>query len=1001
MNRVQKITSLFVALIMVMGMTLMPIGVSAAETTAAYIGDVSKDWHDSLAAELGVTFTDYSASTMEEAQIHASAFNQGTLYNYIVIDASLVKDSASYEYLENILLSMLKVNNASIPAVCVVAENSENLAPLKSVCENFGVDLIGLQNKGEEEEGKYIAANFNKAAMKAPVPANKQSAYSHAIYPVNQLSESITITDTTKTFPVYGSYVIVKTDASGSGTFSANVGGATGTGFIKENLASGATYSAYRLGQGQHELQITATGTVTVTAIYSDAAPIYESLVMLGFEDNDLSTSTTNKSGNAAWVDLEVVSDSEKGNVLNVKGKRSDRNGALVIPVMLRHGQKYRVSGQFKAVSMTNYDTDAMNIYFYQKGYADPAASEKVLSGAHATGKREMITPTVGAWQNFSTEFTPTHQGKISGATVDVSDYAEICFMLGGGLNDCEYRIDNIVIEPVVDEDTALKIGYPGSKYENGLIQNFNDGTKVTEWGNRAATNVVQADGTLKITTTGGGGGNVPELARINPVYITPGRYYKVSYSVWTTDDAEYTFGFNPYHNASRQQLSDGTTALKAGVVRTSTVSSDKVTKAKTTYEHIFNLGRTGASDDAGYTTFILSLANGDGTAITNDAASWNGKIIYMDDFKIEPLDIVYNGDFEKGAAYYGADSALTASIVEEDGNSVLMVDTPAANSYIKFYPDLFQGRAYRISMDVKGDAEAVNADGKITATFETTSAMGNYSPSPISNKAVTTEWKTITADFAYHNNTYPYQTFPILKISPTTTGSAGNIYIDNVKIEEISLKENYVQGRDLYGGSFRERVVMGSDDAYFKNGFLYKIYSKDESGNETIYNFDEGKVHRVMFNLNAPDERIDILMDSAIVWGSAKTTLGYGAISEWETVKLGTVKRSNASVTAEFTAKDLSENAILSGKADVDNNDAAKNVVVIMAVYDAYDTLIEAKMSDVTQIGKQGKVSVTINSEKLKDTANSAKLFVLDYNTLCPYVDLEEGVTHITKPTE
>lgn len=1000
MNRVRKLTSLLVALIMVMSITIMPTGVSAAQT-AAYIGDTSQDWHDSLAAELGVTFTDYSASTMEEAQIHASAFAQNTLYNYVVIDASLVgDDAASYEYLENILLSMLKVNQSDVPAVCVVADNSDSSAALKSVCENFGVDLIGLQDIGEEDAGSYIAANFNKAAMKAPVPENKQSAYSHAIYPVNHISEPVTITDgATETFIVYGSYVIVQTDATQSGTFSANVGGPIHTESLKSNLASGSTYSFYRLGQGQHELQITAEGTVAVTAIYSDAKPLYESLVMLGFEDNDLSASTTNRTGGTSKVDLKVVNDSEKGNVLNVKGKLANNNGALVIPAMLRHGQKYRISGQFKVLSMQN-DGDYLNLYINQKIYADDSAEEKILSGGQGQGHRSMLKPVIGEWVDFSVEYTPTHTVTSGGNTVEASDYTEISFMLGSGTDTCEYRIDNIVIEPVV-EDTALKIGYPGSKYENGLIQDFNDGTKVADWGNRSATNNVQTDGTLKIATDNIGNYN-PEIARINNIYLTPGRYYKLSYSVWTTDDEEYTFKIVPYHTgATRQLRSDGTAAL-ATVTKTDGYT-DKVTKTKTTYEHIFNLGRTAASDDAGITTFMLSLLDSTGAEFEKTAEAWGNRTIYMDDFKLEPLDIAYNGDFENGAKYYGAHGGLATSVVEEDGNNVLKVDTPAGFP-VSFYPDLFKGRAYKLSMDVKGDADAVAAGGNITATFETGSSLGNYSYNALSKVMVTEEWQTLTNTFVFKDSNttpYPYQAFPQLKIKPSSTGKAGDIFIDNVKIEEVSLTGYHLQEKNIYGGNFRERVLVANDDKTFKDGFLYKVYSKDESGNEDIYTFGESKEWRFVFNLNSPDERIDIFMDSAFVWGSDKVTYGYGDISEWETMKLGTVKRSNAKITAEFTAKDFSTNAILKGKADVDNNDVSKKMVVLMAVYDADNKLIDVKMSGVTEVGKQGKASVTIESAALSNTANSAKLFVVESGALMPYVNLTEGVTYITKTAQ
>ena len=922
-----------------------------------------------------------------------SAFQTSEVYNYVVIDASLVRDAASYEYLENILLSMLKVNHANVPAVCVVADNSESSATLKSICENFGVDLIGLQNKGEEDPGSYIAANFKKAAMKAPVPENKYSAYSHAIYPVNHISESVTITDTTKTFTVYGSYVIVKTDSSQSGTFSANVGGPIHTESLKSNLASGTTYSFYRLGQGQHELQITAEGTVAVTAIYSDAKPLYESLVMLGFEDNDLSASTTNRTGGTSKVDLKVVSDSEKGNVLNVKGIN---NGSLVIPAKLSHGQKYRISGQFKVLSMQN-DGDYLNLYINQKTYADDSAEEKILSGNQVQGTRKYLKPVIGEWVDFSEEYTPAHTVN----DVETSDYTEISFMLGSGYDTCEYRIDNIVIEPVV-EDTALKIGYPGSKYENGLIQDFNDDEIVSDWGNRSATNVVQNDGTLKIATDNVGKYN-PEIARINNIYLTPGRYYKVSFSVWTTDDEEYTLNMYPLRGATRQLRSDGTTPLAPAPATSSYKFNDKVTKTKTTYEHIFNLerqnvsGNTKSSDDAGVTSLVLQLFDSNGAKFE----TWGNKTIYMDDFKLEPLELAYNGDFEKGAAYYGAHGGLATSIVEEDGNNVLKVDTPCGYP-VSFYPDLFQGRAYRISMDIKGDADAVAAGGKVTATFETTSDLGGYSTSPISNVAVTTEWKTITAGFAYHNDNYLYQAFPHLKIKPSSTGSAGNIFIDNVKVEEISLAGNYIQDKNIYGGNFRERVVMGSDDKNFKDGFLYKVYSEDENDDETIYTFGEGKVHRVMFNLNSPDERIDILMDSAIVWGSAKATLGYGDISEWGTVKLGTVKRSNAKITAEFTTSDFTKDAILKGKADVDNNDTPKSIVVLMAVYNSDNKLIDVKKSAAVEVGKQGKKTVTIESAALSDTANSAKLFVLDsVTTISPYIPLVEGESFITKTVQ
>lgn len=993
MKSLKKVTSLLLSFLMVVSIFVLPI--SAAEKDLVYVGK-GNDW----SAAIGATKT-YTVNTIEEAQLYLN--DLVTLQPVsVVIDGSIINNS---EYLENVLLSLLEVTCENAAKVTIVFDG-EIGAATADICENFDAKAISLAEAEEGAEASYITKNLAASVIDAPVPELKKSSLSRAMLPVNQLDASATLTDASAIYTTYGSYLIIKTSGEGSYTVSID-GGASGNGGYWFDESSTGMVSAYRIGDRQHSVKITATGTVTIEGIYSESKPIYESLVNLGFEDNNISVFDTLLQGNTSWAKLEWATDDEQGGVAKFTGVRTDRNAEMRVPVMLRHGSAYEVSAKVKVLSKTN-DTDLFRVRGRQLLKMPGVTDDEITTQSELIDEvTTLINPDDG-WTTVSAVITPEHETiskTIDGTAYDMttSEYGYIVFYLGSGFSTDSFLIDDISIAPV---STGLPIR------ETNVLYDFENGETYAElttahnyrkmhWVNKASAGAtkfaIQAEkGNAENTVMFDDSTSGPEILRVGGAVLYPGKIYNWSFKARNTGTGTgYTMSWSGYRTNARQVDELGTTpTTKVETNPTITGNSMSLTNEWQTFSGTFFADRSTHTDYIGGTEFILNLKQNN--ANVSDLAKDNGAFaMEIDDFSITPAEtdnLTYCESFDGSTVHKYAKSSANAVSVADTGdsahNKALKVSmtgnlgtahsTGSVRTFenaVVFYPAMLLNHRYKISFDAKIEdleyattatgTHANNAILRLNVDASASYADATRVQRTDTTKSITEgDWQTYTYDITYGIKGAYVQRFPLMYVG--LWNAKGTLYIDNIKVEDITLETaNVHKANQKVRENQRYRFIF-EDSADAVKGYVWKIHEGSK-----IYASGEWNKNRIMFANYAPE--------------GAKLTLSIsfvrqdGLLGGWHEAYLGEVVYIADDVKALFTASDFTVGEKLSASVTFRAGNADQNVVAMLAVYDENNKLLNLAQNTEGTVGiiAYDTKTITVESLALTNDAHHAKLFV------------------------
>ena len=994
MKSLKKVTSLLLSFLMVVSIFVLPI--SAAEKDLVYVGK-ENDW----SAAIGATKT-YTVNTIEEAQLYLN--DLVTLQPVsVVIDGSIINNS---EYLENVLLSLLEVTCENAAKVTVVFDG-EIGAATADICENFDAKAISLAEAEEGAEASYITKNLAASVIDAPVPELKKSSLSRAMLPVNQLDASATLTDASAIYTTYGSYLIIKTSGEGSYTVSID-GGASGNGGYWFDESSTGMVSAYRIGDRQHSVKITATGTVIIEGIYSESKPIYESLVNLGFEDNNISVFDTLLQGNTSWAKLEWATDDEQGGVAKFTGVRTDRNAEMRVPVMLRHGSAYEVSARVKILSKTAAD-GLFRIRGRQLLKMPGVTDDEITTQSQTIDDATTLINPEDGWTTVKATITPEHETvskTIDGTAYDMttSEYGYIVFYLGSGFSTDSFLIDDISIAPVstglpIRETNVLYDFENGETFESLTADN---GYRKMRWVNKASAGATKfaiqaekdnAENTVMFDDSTSG----TEILRVGGAVLYPGKIYNWSFKARNTGTGTgYSMSWSGYRSNARQVDELGQTPVVATVTAAPTVQEDStmsLTNEWQTFSGTFFTDRDKVTDYIGGTEFILNLKQNN--ANVSSLAKDNGAFaMEIDDFSITPAEtdnLTYSENFDGATEHKYAKSSADAVSVADTGDSAhgkaLKVSMGDFNNTaskpertfenaVVFYPAMLLNHRYKISFDAKIDdleyytdattgTTADNAILRLNVDSPATYADATRVQRTDTTKSITEgDWQTYTYDITYGIRGAYVQRFPLMYVG--LWNAKGILYIDNIKVEDITLETaNVHKANQKVRENQRYRFIF-EDSADAVKGYVWKIHEGSK-----IYASGEWNKNRIMFANYAPE--------------GAKLTLSIsfvrqdGLLGGWHEAYLGEVVYIADDVKALFTASDFTVGEKLSASVTFRAGNADQNVVAMLAVYDENNKLLNLAQNTEGTVGiiAYDTKTITVESLALTNDAHHAKLFV------------------------
>lgn len=989
MKSLKKVTSLLLSFLMIVSIFVLPVG--AAENDLVYVGK-ENDW----SAGIGATKT-YTVNTIEEAQIYLN--DLVTLQPVsVVIDGSIINNS---EYLENVLLSLIEVTCADAAKVTVVFDG-EIGAATADICENFDAKAISLAEAEEGAEASYITKNLATSVIDAPVPELKKSSLSRAMLPVNQLDASVTLTDASAIYTTYGSYLIIKTSGEGSYTVSID-GGASGNGGYWFDESSTGMVSAYRIGDRQHSVKITATGTVTIEGIYSEAAPIYESLVNLGFEDNNISVFDTLLQGNTSWAKLEWATDAEQGGVAKFTGVRTDRNAEMRVPVMLRHGSAYEVSAKVKVLSKTN-DTDLFRIRGRQLLKMPDVTDDEITTQSQTIDDATTLINSNDGWTTVSATITPEHETvskTIDGTAYDMttSEYGYIVFYLGSGFSTDSFLIDDISIAPVSTglpiRETNVHYDFENGETYNGLIAD--NGYRKMRWINKGSAFAIQKEkNNAENTVMFDDSTSDAEIFRVGGAVLYPGKIYNWSFKARNTGTGTgYTMSWSGYRTSGRQVDELGVTpTVKVETNPTITGNTMSLSNEWQTFSGTFFTDRDTVTDYIGGTEFILNLKQNNSN-VSNLAKDNGAFAMEIDDFSITPAEtdnLTYSESFDGSTVHKYAQSsanavsvadtgdeshgkALKVSMTGDFGNAHSTGSVRTFENAVVFHPAMLLNHRYKISFDVK--AESLEYASAATGTHANNAILrlnvdgsNSYADAvrvqrtDVTNTITVGDWQTYTYDVTYGIKGAYVQRFPQMYLG--LWNAKGVIYIDNIKIEDITLETAYVwKANQKVRENQRYRFIF-EDSADAVKGYVWKIHEGSK-----IYASGEWNKNRIAFANYAPE--------------GAKLTLSIsfvrqdGLLGGWHEAYLGEVVYIADDVKALFTASDFTVGEKLSASVEFRAGNADQDVVAMLAVYDENNKLLNLAQNTEGTVGitAYDTKTITVETLALTNDAHHAKLFV------------------------
>ncbi|MBP3360016.1 MAG: right-handed parallel beta-helix repeat-containing protein [Clostridia bacterium] len=332
-------------------------------------------------------------------------------------------------------------------------------------------------------------------------------------------------------------------------------------------------------------------------------------------------------------------------------------------------------------------------------------------------------------------------------------------------------------------------------------------------------------------------------------------RKYKISY---------YVKGIDNYEGKQ----------LKMVVMRTSlhknSLGEEAMNPVSTTYHYLGACALTGEwqkvtavlydsnqsiTDEVGNCVFYPVLYYTDensGTDIPKgDAASYA-----IDEFTVEPFDIIEGGDFSGGYGnftYYK--NLVRSSIYSENGNNCLVMNchngtgASATEKSLYYYPNIEEGQNYRISFRARtavGENTLRTIFSRVGGKFSAGTTTGTRYQN-LRDVTLTSKWQTFSHDFTAPSETasgIAYR-YPMLILRAV---EAGTIYLDDIRIIKIGndIFDIIPSGRAKAG----EKIdIRFSDKAAGGAGYKWRII---DTGKKAV--LQSGDCTEKKFSFTMPD---------------------------------------------------------------------------------------------------------------------------------------------------
>lgn len=804
-------------------------------------------------------------------------------------------------------------------------------------------------------------------------------------------------------------------------------------------------YQNFALGAGEHRVKITvldtkneaiADGTATPVAFdwfITEQSPSPYRWINENYEDCDFSRLVPSGSMSYDWSQTETALGSGGSMKVTVTGNSSGPSYRCETVA----GTTYNVSAWIKVENIDewelNENSDKVRFIF----------QPKVLNEDGSWGGGECYTECVvtdagiisGDWVKVTAQYVCDGKGKVVGNSdrVAASDISRVEIRLGSGNLAATtgsadvpeiYYVDDFKVEPVSTEpEEELD---PGNIIEDGsfdtpeAIETWSkDGNSVIEYAEGGANGTAGA-ALIRGTETGQ---NIVGIAK-KLVPVRANRAYKVSYWVKAANDA--ALGAYPQmiveYRGKQTDPSTGSTSYypnydmcaKYGTLPALTDEWQKV-------EFIYK--KDGVTNDVCiYPNMQIRLYSSEG-----GGDQWTGDYpeFYVDEVRMDELDIVYDGDFAVDPAsqqmsttpkyrypwgkYNNSQNGVVwTEGADADGTNSYLSVTQSNTDEIQTYIDLEEGESYRLSFYARLDnwetqSASALADSGLYITAIINKARSDLSEQytsqyqylPCSNTGETDierwvmsdEWQKFEAEFTVpvqnegvkHRN--GYMSFRLGTGNETATYS-----IDGVMIEKLSSGASPVPALSnaaVEGDAVKDMPLTVSVDYSCSSdcaAYVYRVYSGSEEAGYIEKAYEETAEPSFTYIPDAADVGKNIKFEiRAIANNGNYSNIVYaetGPVAESQTTY-------ETSAAASFDNEAWSTR--LSGTLELTAGEGGADFTYALAVYDE-DGILESIIYDERTLSGNTTESVPV-SMAVSRSAYEAKLMVWDEN-MVPYCD-------------
>lgn len=657
-------------------------------------------------------------------------------------------------------------------------------------------------------------------------------------------------------------------------------------------------YQNFALGAGEHRVKITvlgtkneniADGTVTPVAFdwfVAEQNPSPYRWINENFEDCDFSRLVPSGDMSYEWSTDETALGSNGAMKVTLNGKNAAGPSWRCETV---NGTTYNVSAWVKAANIDEWtigeNSDKVRFVF----------QPKALNEDGSWGRSECYTEyvvmesgiTSGEWVKLTAQYVCDGKGKQVGVTdrVAASDISRVEIRVGSGnaasatgsedvpaiLYIDDFKVEPESIDPVEETD-------PGNIIENGSFENAD---MMDSWTNDGKASVEYAEGGANGTSgaalvkgTAEGQNSVGIKQKSIPVRAN--RAYKVSYWVKAANDA--ALGAYPQmiveYKGKQTDPSAGSTTYYPNYDMCATYKNlPALTNEWQKVEFIYK--KDGVTNDICiYPSMYIRLysSEGGGALYSGDHPEF-----YIDEIRMDELDIVYDGDFAVDPASQAISTTTKYQYPwAQNGNTTGLewiqdADADGTNSYISYrqsgmnelqtYVDLEEGETYRLSLYARLDnwetqaASALKDSGLyITAILnkargdlnETYTSQYQYLPcsstgeTDIQRWMLSDEWQHYECEFtvsvqqsgAKHRNGY-------MSFRLGTGGETATYSLDGVKIEKVSTGSSPIPALSnarVDGEAVKDMPVTASVDYSCSSDCAAYIWRASVGDDETGY---------------------------------------------------------------------------------------------------------------------------------------------------------------------